>query len=134
MENFPAHLSNVSIDFGATHSGASYVTSTSGQVHQILAWPGSSASVSKIPTCLVYDALCHIRAWGVEAKAMDLRKGWVRCEWFKLWLDPSSAPRTVLASRSFSSPKMLWMWWRIIFRACGCTRRIKFVEKMAPVH
>ncbi|KAF9510334.1 hypothetical protein BS47DRAFT_1319737 [Hydnum rufescens UP504] len=93
------------MDFGAAYSSASYVASTCEEVHQILAWPGSNTPVSKIPTCLVYDALGHIRAWGVEAKDMGLRRGWVRSEWFKLWLDPSSAPRTVLASRSFQLPK-----------------------------
>ncbi|KAF9510332.1 hypothetical protein BS47DRAFT_1348130, partial [Hydnum rufescens UP504] len=76
------------------YSGVSYATSTSGEVHQMLAWPGSSAAVSKIPTCLVYDPLGHIRAWGVEAKDISLKK-----DGFKLWLDPISAPRAIVASR-----------------------------------
>ncbi|KAF9510356.1 hypothetical protein BS47DRAFT_1348169, partial [Hydnum rufescens UP504] len=48
----------------------------SGKVHPILAWSGSSRSLSKIPTCLVYDSLGHIRAWGLEAMDISLRKGW----------------------------------------------------------
>ncbi|KAF9510347.1 hypothetical protein BS47DRAFT_1396083 [Hydnum rufescens UP504] len=95
----------VSIDFGATYSGLSYAISSPGEVRQILAWPGSTHSFSKIPTCLVYDALGDIRAWGLEATDMRLKKGWVRCEWFKLWLDPSSAPSTILESRFFQPPK-----------------------------
>jgi hypothetical protein len=71
----------VSIDFGAAYSGVSYAASTSGEMHQILTWPGSSASLPKIPTCLVYDALGHLRAWGLEAKDLSLKKGWACCEW-----------------------------------------------------
>ncbi|KAF9511742.1 hypothetical protein BS47DRAFT_1298549, partial [Hydnum rufescens UP504] len=95
----------VSIDFGATHTGVSYAISTPGEVHQILAWPGSSDSFSKVPTCLVYDALGDIRAWGLEAVDINLKKGWLRCELFKLWLDPSSAPSTILESTFFQRPK-----------------------------
>ncbi|KAF9510321.1 hypothetical protein BS47DRAFT_1396058 [Hydnum rufescens UP504] len=95
----------VSIDFGAAYSSASYATSTSREVRQIPASPGSGHSFSKIPTCLVYDDLGDIRAWGVEAKDMILKKGWVRSEWFKLWLDPNSAPGSVLEFRSFQPPK-----------------------------
>ncbi|KAF9510329.1 hypothetical protein BS47DRAFT_1487511 [Hydnum rufescens UP504] len=103
VDNPPRHIKYfISIDFGAAYSGVSYVTPGSGEVH---AWTGSSGSLSKIPTCLVYDALGHIRAWGLEAKDISLKKGWIRCEWFKLWLNPSSAPRTVLASRIFQPPK-----------------------------
>ncbi|KAF9510362.1 hypothetical protein BS47DRAFT_1409176 [Hydnum rufescens UP504] len=95
----------VFIDFGAAYSGVSYGTSAPGEVHPILVWPGSSHSSSKVPTCLVYDSLRHIRAWGFEAKDMGLKKGWIRCEWFKLWLDPRSAPRTVITSEFLQPPK-----------------------------
>ncbi|KAF9502741.1 hypothetical protein BS47DRAFT_1463358 [Hydnum rufescens UP504] len=106
-ENPPSQFPKVfvSIDFGATHSGVSYAISSPGEVHQILAWPGSSHSCSKIPTCLVYDTLGDIRAWGLEATDMSLKKGWVRCEWFKLWLDLSSAPSTIIESEIFQPPK-----------------------------
>ncbi|KAF9511769.1 hypothetical protein BS47DRAFT_1394865 [Hydnum rufescens UP504] len=106
-ENPPSRFPKmfVSIDFGATHSGVSYAISSPGEVRQILAWPGSSHSCSTIPTCLVYDTLGDICAWGLEATDMTLKKGWVRCEWFKLWLDPSSAPSTVIESRFFQPPK-----------------------------
>ncbi|KAF9511754.1 hypothetical protein BS47DRAFT_1486679 [Hydnum rufescens UP504] len=95
----------VSIDFGAACSGVSYTISSNGEVREILVWPGSSRSFSKIPTCLVYDALGDVRAWGLEATDISLKKGWVRCEWFKLWLDLSSVPSTFLESRVFQPPK-----------------------------
>ncbi|KAF9511536.1 hypothetical protein BS47DRAFT_1298749 [Hydnum rufescens UP504] len=78
----------LSVDFGATHSGVSYATSTNGKVIPIVSWPGSSDPLRKIPTCLVYDSLGNVRAWGLEARDINLRRGWIRCEWFKLWLDP----------------------------------------------
>ena len=71
----------VSIDFGATHSGVSYATSTNGKVVPIISWPGSSDPFRKIPTCLVYDNLGDVRAWGIEARDINLRRGWIRCEW-----------------------------------------------------
>ena len=71
----------VSIDFGAAYSAVSYTTSGAGRVNPIVSWPGSSDSSRKIPTCLVYDGLGHVRAWGLEAKDIGLGKGWVRCEW-----------------------------------------------------
>ncbi|KAF9503115.1 hypothetical protein BS47DRAFT_1402731, partial [Hydnum rufescens UP504] len=68
----------VSIDFGAACSGVSYTISSHGEVREILVWPGSSRPFSKIPTCLVYDALGDIRAWGLEATDISLKKGWVQ--------------------------------------------------------
>jgi hypothetical protein len=70
----------VSIDFGAACSGVSYATSGADIVNPIISWPGSSDTFRKIPTCLVYDGLGDVRAWGLEAKDINLRKGWVRCE------------------------------------------------------
>ncbi|KAF9511747.1 hypothetical protein BS47DRAFT_1394843 [Hydnum rufescens UP504] len=97
-QNLPFRYLNpvVSIDFGRMHSGVSYVISNPGfgETRQILAWPGSNAS-SKIPTCLVYDAVGDIRSWGLEATDIGSKNG------FKLWLHPSSAPRPVLESRFF---------------------------------
>ncbi|KAF9503118.1 hypothetical protein BS47DRAFT_1402735 [Hydnum rufescens UP504] len=80
VANSPSHHIKyfVAIDFGAASSGVSYTASTSGEMHRVLAWPGSSASLPKIPTCLVYDALGSIRAWGLEAKDLSLKKGWVQ--------------------------------------------------------
>ncbi|KAF9510360.1 hypothetical protein BS47DRAFT_1331774 [Hydnum rufescens UP504] len=77
-ENTPSRYPKafVSIDFGTTYSGVSYAISSPGEVRQILAWPGSTHSFSKIPTCLVYDALGDIRAWGLKATDMRLKKGW----------------------------------------------------------
>ncbi|KAF9511772.1 hypothetical protein BS47DRAFT_1486686 [Hydnum rufescens UP504] len=69
VANSPSHHIKyfVAIDFGAVSSGVSYAASTSGDMHQIL-----------IPTCLVYDALGHVRAWGLEAKDLSLKRGWVQ--------------------------------------------------------
>ncbi|KAF9511530.1 hypothetical protein BS47DRAFT_1395036 [Hydnum rufescens UP504] len=85
----------VAVDFGATHSGLSYTTSSNGKVIPIISWPGSSDPFRKIPTCLVYDNLGDLRAWGLQARDINLRRGWLRCEWFKMLLDPESAPSTI---------------------------------------
>jgi hypothetical protein len=73
---------SISIDLGTTHSAVAFCTSSSPQVSQISYWPGSSHPFPKIPTCVVYDGLGDVRAWGVEAKEITLRKGWVRSEWY----------------------------------------------------
>ncbi|KAF9511534.1 hypothetical protein BS47DRAFT_1298819 [Hydnum rufescens UP504] len=97
----------ISVDFGATHSSVSYASSTNGKVIPIASWPGSSDRLRKIPTCLVYDDRGDLRAWGFRARDINLRRGWVRCEWqvvalypgmFKLWLDLESAPSTICPS------------------------------------
>ncbi|KAF9505410.1 hypothetical protein BS47DRAFT_1374308 [Hydnum rufescens UP504] len=85
----------ISIDLGTTHSAVAFGTSASPTASQIYYWPGSSHPFPKIPTCVVYDGLGDVRAWGVEAKETTLRKGWVRSEWFKLGLDPSFATNGV---------------------------------------
>jgi hypothetical protein len=72
---------SVSVDFGATHSGVSYASSTNGKVIPITSWPGSNDPFHKIPTCLVYDGRGDLRAWGFRARDINLRRGWVRCEW-----------------------------------------------------
>ncbi|KAF9511523.1 hypothetical protein BS47DRAFT_1166643 [Hydnum rufescens UP504] len=86
---------HLAVDFGATHSGVSYATSSNGKVIPILSWLGSSDACRKIPTRLVYDNQGDLRAWGPQARDMNLRNGWVRCEWFKILLDPESAPSTI---------------------------------------
>ena len=70
----------VSIDLGSTHSGVSFATSTDGIVIPIISWPGSSYPCRKIPTCLVYDSRSDVRAWGLEARDINLKRGWVRHE------------------------------------------------------
>ncbi|KAG8887888.1 hypothetical protein FRB98_008783 [Tulasnella sp. 332] len=47
-----------------------------------------SISVEKVPTCLLYDENGRVLAWGLEAKNAGPMPGTVRCEWFKLFLEP----------------------------------------------
>lgn len=90
---------SVAIDFGTTFSGVAYGSSRidGGRVRQILHWPGSDETFRKIPTCLVYDTYGRVLAWGLEAKNMSPMEGTVRCEWFKLFLEPTALrdPNTI---------------------------------------
>uniref|UniRef100_D8QFI8 Actin-like ATPase domain-containing protein n=1 Tax=Schizophyllum commune (strain H4-8 / FGSC 9210) TaxID=578458 RepID=D8QFI8_SCHCM len=90
---------SVAIDFGTTFSGVAYGSSRidGGRVRQILHWPGSDETFRKIPTCLVYDMYGRVLAWGLEAKNMSPMEGTIRCEWFKLFLEPSALrdPNTI---------------------------------------
>ncbi|KAJ2915337.1 hypothetical protein MD484_g5072, partial [Candolleomyces efflorescens] len=81
---------SVSIDFGTTFSGVAYGSSriAGGQVQQILTWPGSFENFRKIPTCLLYDEVGRVIAWGLEAKNASPMAGTSKCEWFKLFLEP----------------------------------------------
>ncbi|KAJ7279039.1 actin-like ATPase domain-containing protein [Mycena rebaudengoi] len=88
----------IAIDFGTTFSGVAYRSSriASGNVQQVLNWPGSSETFRKarsflaffIPTCLLYDEQGQVLAWGLEAKNASPMHGTSRYEWFKLFLDP----------------------------------------------
>ncbi|CDO70397.1 hypothetical protein BN946_scf184999.g37 [Trametes cinnabarina] len=81
---------SVSIDFGTTFSGVAYGSSriAAGKIQQILNWPGSFETFRKIPTCLLYDESGQVIAWGLEAKSAGPIPGAVKCEWFKLFLEP----------------------------------------------
>ncbi|KAI0695313.1 actin-like ATPase domain-containing protein [Cytidiella melzeri] len=81
---------SVSIDFGTTFSGVAYGSSriAAGKVQQILNWPGSFETFRKIPTCMLYDEHGQILAWGIEAKNATPMGGAIKCEWFKLFLEP----------------------------------------------
>ncbi|KAJ3500666.1 hypothetical protein NLJ89_g9692 [Agrocybe chaxingu] len=83
---------SISIDFGTTFSGVAYGSSriAGGRVQQILIWPGSFETFRKIPTCLLYDEHGLVLAWGLEAKNASPMPGTTRCEWFKLFLEPSA--------------------------------------------
>ncbi|KAF9511188.1 hypothetical protein BS47DRAFT_1383594 [Hydnum rufescens UP504] len=81
----------ISIDIGAAFSKISYCADIRPGTREMTCWPGSE-NMNKIPTCLVYDAYGTVRAWGLEAKNMDLDKDWVRCEWFKSLLGPTTLP------------------------------------------
>ncbi|KZT37177.1 hypothetical protein SISSUDRAFT_1071277 [Sistotremastrum suecicum HHB10207 ss-3] len=82
----------ISVDFGTTMSGVAYGSSrfAGGRVQQILNWPGSQENFRKIPTCLLYDDQGRVLAWGLEAKNLGPIPGTIRCEWFKLYLEPNS--------------------------------------------
>ncbi|KAI0289645.1 actin-like ATPase domain-containing protein [Russula brevipes] len=75
---------------GTTFSGVAYGSSriASGKVQQILHWPGSMETFRKVPTCLVYDERGQVLAWGLEAKNANPIPGSIKCEWFKLFLEP----------------------------------------------
>lgn len=77
---------SVSIDFGTTFSGVAYGSSRiqGGNVQQILSWPGASENFRKIPTCLLYDEMGQVLAWGLEAKNSSPMPGTIRCEWYVL--------------------------------------------------
>lgn len=81
---------SVSIDFGTTFSGVAYGSSriAAGKVQQILHWPGSMETFRKVPTCLMYDERGQVVSWGLEAKSANPAPGCIKCEWFKLFLEP----------------------------------------------
>jgi hypothetical protein len=83
---------SVAIDFGTTFSGVAYGSSRidGGKVQQILNWPGSFETFRKIPTCLIYDEFGRVLAWGLEAKNASPIPGTIKCEWFKLFLEPNA--------------------------------------------
>ncbi|KAF9514263.1 hypothetical protein BS47DRAFT_1392542 [Hydnum rufescens UP504] len=76
----------VAVDFGTVLSGVACGLS-SDTVEQIL-WPGPNR---KVLTSLIYDAQGRVVAWGHRSQAVELEKGWIRCEMFKLLLDPNGA-------------------------------------------
>ena len=59
-------------------------------MQQILNWPGTFETFRKIPTCLVYDAHGNIVTWGLQAKNLPVGPDMVKCEWFKLFLEPKA--------------------------------------------
>ncbi|KAG8908847.1 hypothetical protein FRB99_003086 [Tulasnella sp. 403] len=81
---------SISVDFGTTTSGVAYGSSriNAGRVQNIIHWPGSFETFRKVPTCLLYDANGRVLAWGLEAKNAGPMPGTIRCEWFKLFLEP----------------------------------------------
>ncbi|KAF8735260.1 hypothetical protein AX14_002404 [Amanita brunnescens Koide BX004] len=83
---------SVAIDFGTTFSGVAFGSAriAGGKVQQILNWPGSFETFRKIPTCLLYDEHGQVLAWGLEAKNASPMPGTIRCEWFKLFLEPQA--------------------------------------------
>ncbi|KAF9234588.1 actin-like ATPase domain-containing protein [Melanogaster broomeanus] len=94
---------SISIDFGTTFSGVAYASSriASGAIQQILHWRGSAETFRKVPTCLLYDERGQVLAWGLEAKNASPMPGTIRCEWFKLFLEPR-----VLRDESAIDPRL----------------------------
>ncbi|GAA5915261.1 hypothetical protein JCM6882_003386 [Rhodosporidiobolus microsporus] len=98
---------SVGVDFGTTFSGVAFGSNRhmGGSVRQILNWPGSYETFRKVPTCIAYyqpspHAEAVIVAWGIEAKAMTVRSGFYKVEFFKLYLDPAVLRDGRLASSS----------------------------------
>jgi hypothetical protein len=70
------------VAISTTFSGVAFCSSRlfSGQVRQILSWPGSYETFRKVPTCIAYyqpspDEEAQIIAWGLEASSLSLREG-----------------------------------------------------------
>ncbi|KAG8957671.1 hypothetical protein FRC03_009916 [Tulasnella sp. 419] len=89
----------ISIDFGTTFSGTSWVLLEDGQVPQIWDVTGFEGQehiqVPKVPTVLYYDNTGKLRAAGGQTLdrgtiAQAVREQWTRVEWFKLLLRPDS--------------------------------------------
>ena len=69
-----------------TFSGIAYGSSRlfSGQIRQILSWPGSYETYRKVPTCILYEQHdpeeeAKIVSWGLEAKNASVTKGLIKC-------------------------------------------------------
>ncbi|KAI6764376.1 hypothetical protein HG530_008165 [Fusarium avenaceum] len=77
----------VSVDFGTTYTGVSYVTlkekiNTTKTISQ---WPGDQGSENKVPTVLAKDQSGRDSKWGFHCKDLAFDKQW---KLFKLLLDP----------------------------------------------
>ncbi|KAF9511545.1 hypothetical protein BS47DRAFT_1395047 [Hydnum rufescens UP504] len=79
---------SVGINLGTVHSGVAVAYGISPHSAEQILWPGANR---KVPTCLVYDAKGHVAGWAHTAQGFRLPEGWIRCEPFKLLLDPTGA-------------------------------------------
>ncbi|KDR67687.1 hypothetical protein GALMADRAFT_79463 [Galerina marginata CBS 339.88] len=94
----------LAFDIGTTFSGISYSVLDPGKVPKIqpvtryqynLYDDGHlrTTSISKVPTVIYYDDLGNVRALGAETIEESITSmGWMKVEWFKLYLRPASAP------------------------------------------
>ncbi|KDR67670.1 hypothetical protein GALMADRAFT_1071822 [Galerina marginata CBS 339.88] len=92
----------LAFDIGTTFSGISYSILDPGTAPKIqpvtrynLYDDGHqrTTSISKVPTVIYYDELGNARALGAETTEESVvSKGWMKVEWFKLYLRPTSAP------------------------------------------
>jgi len=65
-----------------------------GVTQMILNWPGTFGRIEhlrRIPTCLLYDRSGNLVSWGLEAKETPPSEGLIRCEWFRLFLEPKAS-------------------------------------------
>lgn len=69
-----------------TFSGVAYGSNRlmSGQIRQILTWPGSYETYRKVPTCILYaqrtpSEPATVLAWGLEAKSAAISEGMYKC-------------------------------------------------------
>jgi hypothetical protein len=76
-----------------TFTGIAYGSSRlfSGQVRQILTWPGSYETYRKVPTCILYEQHdpeqeAKVVAWGIEAKNATVTRGLIKCVFSSLSL------------------------------------------------
>ncbi|KAG8921031.1 hypothetical protein FRC02_000483 [Tulasnella sp. 418] len=94
----------ISIDFGTTFSGTSWVLLEDGQVPHIWDVTGFEGQehiqVPKVPTVLYYDNQGQMRAAGGQTLGKGIitpaaREQWTRVEWFKLLLRPDYLAATL---------------------------------------
>ncbi|KAF6747910.1 actin-like ATPase domain-containing protein [Ephemerocybe angulata] len=80
----------ISIEFGITSSTVAFCSPriNNGVVQQIIHWPGTYETLRKIPTCLIYDEEGRLLAWGLEAYSAPPIPRAIKCEHFKLFLEP----------------------------------------------
>ncbi|KAJ3570744.1 hypothetical protein NP233_g4202 [Leucocoprinus birnbaumii] len=89
----------ISIDIGTTCSAASLCLQRPGRPAKkeiVSGWPGQlSENEYKIPSVIFYDLNGEPKSWGAETTDLAIRiraakEDWIRVEWFKLLLKPSS--------------------------------------------
>ncbi|KAH0588423.1 hypothetical protein H2248_004272 [Termitomyces sp. 'cryptogamus'] len=90
----------LAFDVGTTYSGISYRFPAQAHV----------GGDSKIPTIIIYDQYGVVRAVGAEAlkegfESMIEEESWIKVEWFKLHLRPSSNVSTSIAQKIPPLPK-----------------------------
>ncbi|PPQ99006.1 hypothetical protein CVT24_003488 [Panaeolus cyanescens] len=96
------HRLIIAIDVGTAYSGVSYRSSLlePGQIpeiHGVNRYPGQDryGGDSKIPTIMWYDSAGTVRAAGAEALLDQAtvaaeEEGWIRAEWFKIYMKPNA--------------------------------------------
>ncbi|KIM41571.1 hypothetical protein M413DRAFT_27891 [Hebeloma cylindrosporum] len=80
---------SIGIDIDVAFSSVAYKCPLidGGKTRQILNWPGTLSTSSKIPTCLLYDEEGTLIAWGYEARDTKPIPRTVLCQGFMSFLD-----------------------------------------------